>query len=316
MLAIVLVSTLAAAPIPKSTYEGSIAVVVVTNRTQQILIFNPSGQLQKTFDLKDISESAHMLKLCRDANSALLMTRRNNLIQYGGQNYLSFSIYLIDLTGTNKSKLLVENKSCYAWVFSHDGRNVYGSYLDEDKQPKGAGENEPFKSWSIDLKSTIFKPLNLPSGHRIVDITADGGTLLTMTKVENKFCAARVPVKTLKPEIIPFDQSLLPRGIAPDGRKILAVDYTDLEKGGTADHIIYDPESKSKRLIKVPDGASYLTAYAFGLDGKRICFIATYKDPDTLRESSRLFTANVDGTNQKMIHETKEGKVLSDCDWR
>lgn len=317
MFAALIAVSLAYDPIPKTKYEGSIAVLAL-HQGQRIHIFNPSGKLEKTVELKDISEQAEAVKLSRDARSALLMTHRDSVIRIGGKAYRAYSIYLIDLNGLNKPKLLIENKATTKWVFGSNGSNAYGSLLDEGKQPKKPGQNnkEYSTSWTIDLKSGILKAIELPSEHHIVDITADGETLLTMTRLEKKLCAALIPVKTLKPELIPFDQSLLPRGIASDGRKILAVDYTDVVKGGTADPIIYDLKSKSKQLIAVPNGASYPSAYAFGVDGKRICYIANYKDPDTFRESHRLFTANMDGTNQKMIYEAKAGEVLSDCDWR
>jgi hypothetical protein len=322
MWAIALVSTLVGAPIPKTPHEGRIAVVVA-QPSQMLLILNPSGQVEKKIDLNDIPDRVYSVKLSRDARSALIICTSEHTFRIGNQLTNTKSGYLIDLTGENKPKRLIEKQFSPSWVINRGGNKAYGSNIDVEKYLK-RGQSLAFdcQNWCIDIKTGVSEPIGLPANHFIIDLSADDETFLTSTVIEERNCAALVSLKTWKPMVL-TDVNFELYGIAPNGKRILArdngsdgemMDPLRREKG----IIVFDLNSKSKRMIDRPEGSSTRFAFSYGADGKRICFIAYFSRRGIRPPSDRyqLYTCNIDGTNPKMIYEAKDGEMLSDCDWR
>jgi hypothetical protein len=318
MFSTMLALSLAAAPIPKSVYEGQIGVVV-TSPKAELIVFSPSGSVEKRIALDDLGERVYTVKMGRDGKTALLTTYGQNNLRIGNRAYVSNNGYLIDLTGTAKPKRLFENKGSLGWVINRDCTKAYGGYIDEEKAAKGnPADPLPFANWCLDLKTGTTKPIELPTEHRIADITADDQTVLTMVLTGGKYRAGTAPVSTWKPELIP-DGTFYPHGISPDGRKMLTSEYEYAENNQLVSYNlkIYDFESKGRRQINRPEDCQALSAYSYGADGKRICFIGQYRNANNPNGVSyKLFTCSTDGSNQKMIYEAKPGEMLSDCDWR
>lgn len=317
MYAALLAVTLSAAPIPKATYEGHIGVVVSSPKPE-LIVFSPSGTVEKRIPLDDIGDRAYTVKMGRDGKTALLTTYNQAPIQLGNRGFASNNGYLIDLTGAEKPKKLIDSKATLGWVINRDCTKAYGGYIDEENAAKAKPNGSlPYKNWCLDLKTGTTKAIELPPEHRIADITADDQTVLTMVLTDGKYQAAMAPVSTWKPTLI-SEATFYPHGIAPDGKKMLTSEY-EYEMGRLTGFglKIYDLDSKARRDIVRPDGCQALSAYSYGADGKRICFIGQYPAPGNQNGVAyKLFTCGVDGTNQKMIYEAKDGEMLSDCDWR
>ena len=318
MFSVLLAASLAAAPIPKATYEGHIGVVVRIPKPE-LIVLSPNGVVEKRIPLDDIGEQVYTVKMGRDGKSALLTTYNQVAIQLGNRGFASNNGYLLDLTGTEKPKKLIDGKATLGWVINRDGTKAYGGYIDEEKAAK-ANPNDPmpYKNWCLDLKTGETKPIDLPIEHRIADITADDQTVLTMVLTGGKYRAGTAPVSTWKPTLI-SDATFYPHGIAPDGKKMLTSEYEYGENGRQVSYNlkVYDFESKGRRVINRPEDCQYLSAYSYGADGKRICFIGQYRNASNPNGVAyKVFTCGTDGTNQKMIYEAKDGEMLSDCDWR
>lgn len=318
MLSTLLALSLAAAPIPKSTYEGHIGVVVRSPKPE-LIVLNPNGGVEKRIPLEDLGEQVYTVKMGRDGKTALLTTYNQVAIQLGNRGFASNSGYLLDLTGTNKLKKLIEGKATLGWVINRDCTKAYGGYVDEEKAAKlKPADPIPYKNWCLDLKTGESKAIDLPPEYRIADISADDQTVLTMEYTQNKYHAATAPVSTWKPTRV-SDAAFYPHGISPDGKKMLTSEYEYGENGQQVSYNlkVYDFESKGRRQIDRPEDCQYLSAYSYGADGKRICFIGQYRNAGNPNGVSyKVFTINVDGSNLKMIYEAKPGEMLSDCDWR
>lgn len=321
MLSTLLALLLSAAPIPKATYEGRIGVVV-TNPKPELIVFSPSGNVEQRIPLDDLGERVYTVKMGRDGKVALLTTYGQNNLQIGNRGYPCYSGYLIDLTGTAKPKRLLENKGSLGWVINRDCTKAYGCFIDAEKAGKANADDPiPYSNWCLDLKTGETKPIGLAAEHRIADITADDQTVLTMVQTGGKYRAATASVSTWKPTQV-SDAAFYPHGISPDGKKMLTTEYEYGENGENGRQVgynlkVYDFESKARRTINRPEDCQYLSAYSYGADGKRICFIGQYRNTNNPNGVAyKLFTINTDGTNQKMIYEAKDGEMLSDCDWR
>lgn len=318
MLSTLLALSLAAAPIPKTTYEGHIGIVV-TSPKPELIVLSPNGAVEKRIPLDEIGDQVYTVKIGRDGKTALLTTYNQVPIQLGNRGFPSNNGYFLDLTGTNKPKKLIDSKGMLGWVINRDCTKAYGGYIDEEKMAKAnPNDSMQYKNWFLDLKTGETKPIDLPAEHRIADITADDQTVLTMVMDGGKYRAATAPVSTWKP-MQNLDGVFYPHGIAPDGKKILTTEYEYAENGRQMGYglKVYDFESKGRRQINRPEDCQYLSAYSYGADGKRICFIGQYRKAGSPNGVSyKVFTCTVDGTNPKMIYEAKDGEMLSDCDWR
>lgn len=321
MFSTLLAVTVAAAPVPKTVHEGKIAVFI-NHPAFKLLVLSPSGQLEKTIDLTAIPDHAYAVRLSRNGQSALITCSSDETIPVRNPRPFTFSGYLVDLADNNKPRKLIEKQISFSWAFNRDGSKVYGSSIDIEKYAK-QGPNDPaeHKSWCLDIKTGKSVPFDLPSSHSLVDLTADDETALTATMDKDRVRSAITPVKTGKPTVL-TGHTFNPYGISPDGKKILARDLDDASakpRRGEDRTIVYDLDSRSKRAIDMPEGAVKRSAFSFGADGKRICYIAVYHSPFGGPKGSlsyKLFTASIDGTNPKMIYESKGDEELSDCDWR
>ena len=126
---------LTTAPIPKSTYEGQIAVVVRKAQLAEIVLLNPAGQEVKRVPLKDLNGIAYTVKLSHGSDYALVTTS-NGSIAVGNMNFAGNGGYFIKLDGTEKPKELFERKASVKWVLNRDATHAYGTEIDEEKAKK------------------------------------------------------------------------------------------------------------------------------------------------------------------------------------
>ncbi|HEY2787538.1 MAG TPA: hypothetical protein VGJ05_21455, partial [Fimbriiglobus sp.] len=147
-----------------------------------------------------------------------------------GQYAYPQDIYVADLPFTGPPKEpAIKGVIDPSIAWSGDGQSLYVSGC-----PKDANVNQNNmqnrmvlrKTIRYDLATKAEKPFNLPPFHAVQDVTPDGKTLLTQTKVWSSnqitFSTYLVPLDTLKPKLVGaaedgFDQARF----SPDGTKIL-----------------------------------------------------------------------------------------------
>lgn len=320
MFAAFLAISLTAAPIPKSQYEGRIAVLL-RDPKPELILFIPNGEIEKRIPLHDLGVDVYSLRLGRDGKTALLTTQSHVPARLANQDFAGNNGYLIDLTGIEKPKKFFTGKSNLVWILNRDCTKAYGTYIDEVKSAKASPSDIlPYEHWCLDLKTGVSKPIDLPDTHCIVDISADDQTVLTSEHAKNRYYAATAVVGNWKPTRI-SDRLLIPYGFAPDGKNILAWDSGNAAEKKDAKHhehghYVIELATMSKRAIRKPEGSLKLYCLSYNPDGKRLCFIAQYPHPMNPKVVTyKLFTCSVDGSNQKMIYEGKDEELLSHCDW-
>jgi hypothetical protein len=301
------------APIPKTTYEGSIGVVLSYPKPT-LLVLRPDGHEIRRIELG--MANPYTVKLARGGTAAIV-TAHAGSVKFGNRGYSSQAGYLIPFEDGAKPKPLCEGRISLKWVLNRDATTAYAMELDPEKI---ANDTAATKAWSMDLKTGKQTPLALPNAHWPIDLTADDTTLVCQTYDKNVYTAKLVAVgEWAKPTAIDVD-GLYPHGISPDGRRILASDYSKADAGRqNFGLIVYDRVAKSKQKVALPAGANGMTAYSFGADGKRVAFVTSADfTTDTGRVSASycLYVANADGTNVKKIFEGQPGERISDVDWR
>ena len=82
-------------------------------------------------------------------------------------------------------------------------------------------------------------------------------------------------------------------------------------------HAIHDLKTGERRTIYQPEECDAIAAYSYGADGKRIAFVGySQETPNDNILTYRLYVCHADGSNRKMIFETKPGETIGDLDWR
>lgn len=170
--------------------------------------------------------------------------------------------------------------------------------------------------------------LKLPPEHQVVDVSADGKTLLTKTSEHEspKQMVFVVPVATLKPEPLsdtPLVLAYSPR-FSPDGKRVLWAKVVEgqLTNPEVSGVFITDVATKKDTRVKLPDGVGG-SQFCWSPDGKRIAMsgersVSNMKGADTISE---VTVCDADGSNAKVIVTRGPSKQNSDerirgLDWR
>ena len=316
MFPLLISSFLAAAPIPKTVYEGQIAVML-RGKQPELVILMPSGREVKRVPLNDLNGTAYTVKLSYGGDRALVTTMSPQAIAIGIRRYTSMAGYFVRLDGSEKPKELFESKLNLKWVLNRDATIAYGTELDQEKAAKAKPTELPTKAWSLDLKSGQYQPIPLPSEHLLIDISHDDKTVLTWARIDGKNRASTAPTSTWKPTVI-TESVDYPHGLSPDGKKVFLMEYIGTDGKPSNRHAIHDLKTGERRTIHQPEECDAIVAYSYGADGKRIAFVGYSQErtPNDNIVTYRLYVCNADGSNRKMILETKPGETIGDIDWR
>jgi hypothetical protein len=302
------------APIPKTPYEGTIAVTMRSPRPV-LLLLKPDGKEVRRIELTDLP-NLYTVKNSRNAEWALVTNLAGNS-QVNNRFYSLQDGHLVKWDGSVKPKRIVEGRASLKWVLNRDATKAYGTEVDVDKVAMDASAT---KSWEVDLATGNQKPIKLPAGHSIIDISLDDATVVLQGYEKNQYLMKFVTTKDWKATEIEGG-SYYPHGLSPDAGKVMATEYLPGENGGPprSELVIFDRETKAKVTIPKPAEIQSISAYTYGADGKRIAFSGSLQerqDNGRLTLIYRIFVANADGTGVKKIYETTNGEIISDIDWR
>lgn len=302
------------APIPKTPYEGTIAVTIRSPKPVMLLL-KPDGKEIRRIELTDLP-NLYTIKNSRNAEWALVTNLAGNS-QVNNRFYSLQDGHLVKWDGRVKPKKIVEGRASLKWVLNRDATKAYGTEVDIEKV---AMDPSATKSWEVDLATGNQKPITLPTGHSIIDISHDDATIVMQGFEKNQYLMKFVTTKDWKATEIEGG-SYYPHGLSPDAGKVLATEYLAGENGGPqrTELVIFDRETKTKVMIPKPAEIQSISAYTYGADGKRIAFAGSLQerqDNGRLTLVSRIFVANIDGTGVRKICETANSEIISDIDWR
>ena len=308
MIQLVSVFILFHAPVPKSVYEGQIAVMLHGIHGTEMIILSPEGKEVRRVPFIDATGAMYSVKLAHGGEWALV-SKSVQPIQIFNRRISTSAGYLVKLDGSAKPKVLFVRKGNLRWVFNRDATRVYGTEIDEEKSAKNPNLNIIInKAWNLDLKSGKFESLPLPADYSLIDITRDDKTVLTGTVVEGKYRTAISSITTWKPTFL-ADAKEYPHSISPDGKHLLLIGSLKNRRV----MVLQDLATKERKTIIPPEECYSVTAFSYGADGTRIAFVGGTDDTGIY---DRLYVCNTDGSNRKMIFEIKPGESISDIDWR
>jgi hypothetical protein len=301
------------APIPKTTYEGQIAIAYRSPKPTIVLI-KPNGQEVRRVELAD-QTNLYTIKNSRNSEYALV-TNNLSAVQIGNRYYSAADGYLVKWDGSAKPKKLVDGRIGLKWTLNRDATKIFATESDREKL---ADDTTATKGFEITIATGKEKEVAIPKGHSIIDVTHDDQFAVLMQFDKSLYKTKLVATADWKEQAFAGD-NLYPHGISPDGRKILATDYSkDANNRQRTEMVVVDRETKSKVIIAKPDEIQAISAYSFGADGKRMAFAGytqNQQDNGQILLVYRVYVANVDGSNIKKIFETQPGEQISDIDWR
>jgi hypothetical protein len=251
-----------------------------------------------------------------------------------GKYSYPYDIYVVDLplVGPPKEPTIkgVIDPSV-AWA--PDGQSLFVSSCPTDadvSQNNLRDKMVPRKTIRYDLTTKTEKPVAIPAFHAVQDVTPDGKTLLTQTKVWGpnliRFSTYLVPLDTLKPKLVGkeddgFDQAR----VSPDGTKILGtrMKYTKSTDLGLFVHdVAKGTAAKVPLANEIADQLLNGTA-VWSPDGKRVAVLweEAVVGPGPVggggggARAKRITVCDANGANAKTIREFQSDEHVLHIEW-
>jgi hypothetical protein len=249
-----------------------------------------------------------------------------------GKYSYPYDIYIVDLPllGPPKEPTIkgVIDPSV-AWA--PDGQSLFVSSCPTDadiSQNNLQNKQVPRKTIRFDLATRTEKPVALPAGHAVQDVTPDGKTLLTQTKIWSSnqitFSSFLAPLDTLKPKLAGavddgFDQAR----ISPDGTRVLG---TRMKFTKSTDLGLFVHDIAAGKAAKVPladnIAGSLLNGTAvWSPDGKRVAVLweelvaAQAAGRPNPTHAKRITVVDAGGSNAKTIREFDSEENILHIEW-
>jgi hypothetical protein len=218
-----------------------------------------------------------------------------------------------------------------AWA--SDGQSLFVSGCPADAD---VGQNNlrdkmvPRKTIRYDLATKTEKPVAIPVFHAVQDVTPDGKTLLTKTKVWGpnliRFSTYLVPLDTLKPKLVGkeddgFDQARF----SPDGTKVLGT-RMKFTKSTDLGLFVHDVAKGTAAKVPMADeiaGQLLNGTAVWSPDGKRVAVLweEQVAGPGPVggggggARAKRITVCDANGANAKTIREFQSDEYLLHIEW-
>jgi RNA polymerase sigma factor (sigma-70 family) len=251
-----------------------------------------------------------------------------------------FSIRLFGLGArAAEPKTIVEGVYNPSAVWSADGGAVYVSHIDPDRLADSEKEGEMvwFQTWAYTVADGTRERLKLPPEHKVVDVSPDGGALLTTTTtaVTHNQVLHLIPSGTLKPG----KDGALASGLvysarfSPDGKRLLmsgSFEEADRRAAGAWGVFVLDLGTRKPTRLDLPREVLENQAHrlCWSPDGRRIALeweetiprpagVPAPPGPGEGRwTASRVTVCDADGGNAKVVVRREYGEPITGLDWR
>lgn len=220
---------------------------------QELIILKPPFNKPIRHEIKGIEGQYASIRLNPAGTHVFLLSNYHRLSEKG---FCSFG-YIIDLDKPDQPVTPILEKQerlANRASWSPDGTKIYFSdYSLEELISVKMNESVPYRSWCLDVKTKVKTAVNLPLGHKIVDLSKDGKLFLTAQGGDFGSVNSRaflVPLDGLKPKLV-SDVSCLPENLSPDSKIILGKNIqSHFEPPGTM--LLFVENGKFKILNGLP----------------------------------------------------------------
>lgn len=221
---------------------------------------------------------------------------------------------------------IVEEAYSASVVCSADGKSIFYSHIDVEKLGDGLkrGERVPFENWHYNSATGKKTRLKLPGEQAVIDVSADGSTLLIRTSEyqTEKVELFLTPLAEIKPVKL-FNASgfdcLSPR-LSPDGKRLLYVKQVEWPiKPIVGGPFIRDLATGKDFKVPLPEefeSSMVVMRACWSPDGKQIAMFWNLVDGKRARDvAGRVSVCSIDGSNMTLILKRESGGSIMDIDW-
>ncbi|MFO0935024.1 MAG: hypothetical protein U0798_00730 [Gemmataceae bacterium] len=323
MVALLFSLFLVAAPIPKSTYEGRIAFLLHQTRQSDLVIMTPTGHEILRRKLTGLEGKPHTVKLVPGGDYAVVSTVSPVWIHIGNGVFQNSTVYLVSLKDDSKPERLFGDKLRLNWVLTDYPTKILATEIDQQQMVKAKSGQKPTKAWTYDLETRKQKLLALPPDHSLVDISANGTTLLSTHGLNGKYQTATIPLKTGKP-VFHSEITSIPLAISRNGGKLFLVEnLRSINANGAINArrtklVIHNLKTDEQNSFTLPKDCSSTSCHTFGADGKHF-LIAAYiwsRTGNTVSQSYQIVLYPDDGHESESIYQAPQNETIGDIDWR
>lgn len=272
----------AAAPVPKQAPDG-VLLACRFNRTEPDKVLEALDPSGKSLDHLKLGElrNVHRMRVSPDGTRLAFTTYQP--LKWGDVRVMDAyeeSLYVVDLplAGPPKEPLL-KDLSAPTFAWAADGKSLFLSRI-----PAGTdlrivsmkGKPIPTETVRLDPATGKEEAVKLPDFHTVQDLSPDGKTLLTRTKVfvhaaSYYHTTYLVPLDTLKPNRIGNDEEgFASARFSPDGSRLLGVRET-WDKPKELGVFVADVKSGDVTAVPLPKEVHLhrVVSAAWAPDGKR-----------------------------------------------
>ena len=333
-LALCLLASAAAAPVPQMPPREGVIVLSYTQDGPPAEILTPSGRaVGKVASGAAKRPFSWPQAECPLLNPRLSADAKRILAVRGGFAGDPHEVWLFDLNSeAGPSEPILTDLQSATVIWSRDGTKLYGSSLDKGKEadPIPKDGPDPKTCWTFDLKTRKRAPLAIPPGHEIVDLSPDGKTLLTKclirhndTEKRNVMAAFLVPLDTLKPKQL-AQTPFLGMRFSPDGTRVLgcARDLKQVESVKWKPAVCSTADG-SLQFVRIGEEVVDFFYACWSPDGKRIAMVWKEKVPTPKGVNAgrqwhamRVTVCDPGGGNADVIARRKFTQTISGVDWK
>jgi len=325
------------APIPKAVPREGVIMIGMRDGDgkNQIVLLTPKGEKVAAIPLEP--HPMYHPALSRDGQRVAVWswdacrTDQPNRVAPGQTISHEGTLLVFDAGKPDKPLARLEKIRAVGCVFAPDGESLY---LNEQPEPDPTKEMRGNTVYRLDLRTMKKEKVDVPTGHRLMDISPDGKTLLTndMSKVkgENHTAPYLVPLTALdKPRLL-SEACVWGTRFSPDGTRVLGRKFLDPKDMSKQALVILDVKDGKESVVKLGEDTSKIWNAGWSPDGKRLVvqrdvLLPGAPPPLPVPGGGGLMTApartpdvaicELDGSDPRAL-ETKGQAHIFGLDWR
>jgi RNA polymerase sigma factor (sigma-70 family) len=322
-----------APPTKAAAPEGVLLVARVNTRPPDKIceVVDPAGKSHGYLDLGRLA-NVHRLRVSPDGKRLAFGSMLP--VSLKGGFAVPEDVYVVDLPLAGPPTAAAMKgviDPFLAWA--PDGKSLYVSGVPKDANTILGMENKliPRETVRYDVAAKTAKPVDLPEGHTVLDVSPDGKTLLTQTLVPagpRRISTYLVSLDTLKPRAVGgADDGFSSARFSPDGSRILG---TRVQSTKSTDPGLFVYDVTKDAAVKLPLSAAAIEGLNWGAcavwspDGERVAVLWDGKvdgpgpvgaPPGRKATAGRITVLDATGRNEKTIREYQSGDLIRHIEW-